>query len=324
MTTDSTRPHDDHMRPESGGTLRRDPATPSTFAVLGAITSQAALITGLLYYFGWTVKHAYYDYFGIDVRTLGYSTSDYLLSSIRATFSPALFFLVSLLVLLGVHRLVVLPALTTQSQQPDSPPSDSTQQVREGRMLARALTIALVAGVGSIAFVLAAYVFRTWFGWLPQICLPIVLIGGVVLLAYIAVLRTTYDAPLSVRTAPAHTVRYPWVLPLALIGVGFLAAFWAVGLYGDAHGQQEAAAKAGNLGVLTSVVVFSKDNLLLDGGGSQHLTVTNGDYGHLYTGLLLLAQTSDRYFLVPNNWKQGVDRVFVVRDNESIRVDLAS
>ena len=76
---------------------------------IGAVASQAALLTALLYYVGWARANATFDEFGIDPGVVGYGTEDYVLRSINATF-PALIVctFVGLLLLL-VHHSVVLP-----------------------------------------------------------------------------------------------------------------------------------------------------------------------------------------------------------------------
>lgn len=310
----------------------RNPDHTSAFAVFGAIISQAALITGLLYYFGWTYSHAYYAYFGVDVRMLGYSTSDYLLSSISVTFWPAMVSLLPLLVLLGAHRLVVLPALTAQPRHQrqrlattqQQPVVDEAAVPGVSRVLRWALTIVLGTGIGLIVFAVVAFTFTDELGGPLGIYLPIMLVAGVILLAYIVVLRTNYHAPLAMTHAPAYTAEHSWMLPLVLLAVGFLATFWAVGVYGDDQGRRQAEATADNLGEKTSVVVFSVDDLLIYGGGSQRdPTHADAKYHFMYSGLLLLAHGPDKYFLLPRDWKQGRDRVFVVRDNETVRVDLA-
>lgn len=291
--------------------------SPSTFAVLGAVTSQVALITGLLYYFGWTYSRAYYRYFGVDVRMLGYSTSDYLLSSIAVTYWPAVLSLLPLLVVIGAHRLVALPALA--ARQRDAGVEEG--QPNASSWIQWALTIMLDVGVGLVVYAVLAITFSAHLG----IYLPIMLLAGVILVAYALFLRTNLNAPMAMPTpAQAPTARTSWVLPLALLALGFLAAFWAVGLYGDDQGRRDADAKAHNLGELTTIVVFSVNELSIIGGNSQRDTAPGADahFRYRYTGLVLLANSADKYYLLPSNWQRCRDLVFVVRDAENIRVDM--
>lgn len=302
-------------------TGRHRPDSPSPFVVLGAITSQVALITGLLFYFGWTASRAYYDYFGVDVRALGYSTSDYLLSSISVTYWPAVASLLPFLVLLGVHRLVVAPALTARSQARAADslrPAGDDALSHDQRLLRRAMTVAFGVSIGLIVSAVVAIVLDASLG----IVLPVMLVVGVVLLAYLVVLGTVYHAPLTINHAPTQTASNPWILPLVLLGLGFLAAFWAVGLYGDHQGQRRAEATAHNLGKLTTVEVFSVNDLAIFGGGSQHDAIPLPTYRHRFSGLLMLAHSPDKYFLLPQDWQRCRDLVFVVADNETVRVNL--
>lgn len=75
------------------------------------VASQTALIIGLFYYFGWVRTQATFAYFGVDTSLIGYSTPNYVLRSIDAEFRPFLYAALITLVLLGIHRLVLRPAL---------------------------------------------------------------------------------------------------------------------------------------------------------------------------------------------------------------------
>jgi len=55
------------------------------------VASQTALLTAVLFYFGWARTSTTFAYFGVDVSLLGFSTSDYLLRSVNSAFRPLLF-----------------------------------------------------------------------------------------------------------------------------------------------------------------------------------------------------------------------------------------
>ena len=57
-------------------------------AAVGAVASQAALLTALLYYVGWSRAHASLEKFGLDPELVGYGTEEYVLRSINAAFPP--------------------------------------------------------------------------------------------------------------------------------------------------------------------------------------------------------------------------------------------
>ena len=56
----------------------------------GSIIAPATLITALLFYFGYVSSRAQYDYFGVDVDTVGLSTQDYVMRSPQPLLVPLL------------------------------------------------------------------------------------------------------------------------------------------------------------------------------------------------------------------------------------------
>ena len=61
--------------------------------------------------------------------------------------------------------------------------------------------------------------------------------------------------------------------------------------------------------------------LSLEGRGVQHTTQpSDSRYRHRYSGLLLLAEAQDRYFLLPVDWVKG-DSVFLIPESDDIRLD---
>ena len=62
-----------------------------------SVVAPLSLLTALMFYFGYAWARAQYDYFGIDVDTIGLSTQDYVMRSPAPLLTPLLTF-----VLLGV------------------------------------------------------------------------------------------------------------------------------------------------------------------------------------------------------------------------------
>src|SRR5829696_4296771 len=54
---------------------------PPLLKVLGQVVAPATLITALLIFFGWSRTTALFGWFGIDPTSLGFSSTDYLLTS---------------------------------------------------------------------------------------------------------------------------------------------------------------------------------------------------------------------------------------------------
>src|SRR5690349_6886947 len=76
---------------------------PPVLKVLGQVVAPATLITALLIFFGWARATALFGWFGIDPTSLGFSSTDYLLTSQDGLFLPgAVIALVVLLLTWGI------------------------------------------------------------------------------------------------------------------------------------------------------------------------------------------------------------------------------
>ncbi|HEX8769914.1 MAG TPA: hypothetical protein VF711_04010, partial [Acidimicrobiales bacterium] len=90
----------------STGGAQSEATVMRTVQSLGAVVGPTALITALLFYFGWAKTSAFSQYFGLNVSQFGFSTQDYLLQSIRSVFIPMGVVLLAGLVLLWTHRVL--------------------------------------------------------------------------------------------------------------------------------------------------------------------------------------------------------------------------
>lgn len=282
----------------------------STLATAGTITSQTVLITGLLYYFGWVRTNATLAYFGLDTSLVGFSITDYLLRSVNVAFTPFIGVACAALVLLGLHRLVVQRILNMIVTNP-------------ARRLARWIMI----GTSMVALALAAVViFRMLLpdqiAWASGLTSPLLLVVSVGLLGYVAHLRSTH--PEKLTTTPASHTR---IQALVLLTIGLLGALWAVSLYADRVGRQVAANTVADLSDgRPAVVIYSAERLALDGTGVEvaEIAQPGSRYRYQYSGIRLLVRSTDKYLLLPVGWQRGHDRVFLVPDDDSIRIDIAA
>lgn len=291
---------------------RGTPHLGTAVSLIGAVTSQAVLITALLYYFGWVYSHAYFGYFGVEVGMLGYSTSDYVLRSINAAAWP---FVGTLFVAAGsiaIHRHLVLPA------------SARVHGPRPRLVLRWAVFAVACVGVALVAVVGIEIMIRDDIESLP---LSIMLMLSVGLIGYRGVLQAEHpDLRRAHRTTAAGTGSNPWIASSVLLVLGLFGFLWGVGLYADQDGRHDAvAAAAAHFVDKPAIVVLSKDRLGIDGTGERvgEITVPGEKFRYVYSGLWLLAYTADRYFLLPQQWMVARDRVFILRDTDDIRVDIA-
>src|SRR3954468_23276814 len=62
-----------------------------------SVVAPLSVLTAVLFYFGYASSRAQFEYFGVDVDTIGLSTQDYVIRSPRVLLTPLL-----VLVLIGV------------------------------------------------------------------------------------------------------------------------------------------------------------------------------------------------------------------------------
>src|SRR5215207_1272715 len=78
----------------SDGEVSTEPLEPTTsaftrvLAIAGRVIAPTALVTAVLYYFGWARTEAAADRAGTDQSLFGYSTSDYVLRSVGPLYRP--------------------------------------------------------------------------------------------------------------------------------------------------------------------------------------------------------------------------------------------
>lgn len=195
-----------------------------------------------------------------------------------------------------------------------------------------------VAATCSIGVAITVLVAAVMFIQLPEstpavvtsalgLWLPVMLIAGVALLGYSNSLRIRYRALLGLR--PRNTNSETSALRInmaAFIALALIGCLWAVGSYAHREGTATAQqAENQHFHHYPSVMIFSIDRLGIQGPGTVtgHIDHPDERYKWVYSGVWLLARTPDRYILLPQQWKATRDRVFVIPDNDTIRIDIA-
>jgi hypothetical protein len=274
--------------------------------VLGQIIAPTTLITVLLVYFGWARTSAVYGVFGIDWAVLGFSTQDYVFRSIGTAFTPAIGLLLAFLVAVPAHDSLL--RLLAKAKRRDRP-----------RLVAK-IVVGLVTGIGvvlaalGVLGVVGAVRFRT--AW-PVV--PLMLGFGVLLLGY---------APTLYHAATGSTLggdrRSPPHVALRIVFGTFLVLclFWAVAVYGQKTGVEEAVRIASEPRALPGVIIYSPQSLKLDAPGLVETPLPGDDsrYRYRYDGLRLLVRGVDRYVLLPATWRPGM-RAIVLHDDPALRLE---
>lgn len=359
MTRDLPTDSDSRVEGVTPSALPRPMTDPNNLlTIIGTITSQAALITGLLYYIGWARTNSLFQYFGVDPSLVGFSTPDYVLRG-GSDVVHSLWIYVAFATALGlvtIHRLVMVPALMSTGLQSPPPSPDTISDLsspnfpyanRSGLSWmidstirsARALrhwrprissirwfirilqALAIVFAITVLAGILFHYL-----GALLGLVLPLLLIFSVVLLSYSARMHSTYPNVLAAMMPPPRLSQPSRAYPLTLLALGLIAGIWALTLYGDRLGTRYATDLAANLAIAPEVIVYSTDRIALHGPGITvtEITQSGTKYHYQYTGLRFLARTPDDFLLLPSKWKKGSDHTFLLRDNDSIRIDITA
>jgi hypothetical protein len=298
------------MRTKGGALQAPSSASARTIGALrelSAVLAPVTVLTGLLYFFGYLRARAFYGFFGIDLRSIGFSTTDYLAQSADTVFRP-----LAVLLAIGLGAVLLHIGLTITLDQ-----ADATLARRMALGLACLAMALLLAGITDLAFV-AIRVGNL-------LLAPIALIGGAVCLEYaVQILAAPKVGSARTRRLLKRTSTARRGLVIALV---IFAAFWATSDVADSEGRSAARLVADSLLVQTKVHVYSRDRLQIVGSGVQvtNLQTTNSAYRFRYDGLRLLLHSGDRWFLVRAVWdpENGED-VIVLQDNPSeLRIEVA-
>jgi hypothetical protein len=252
------------------------------------IVTPVTLISALLFYFGYVAARSQYEYFGIDVDTIGLSTQDYVMRSPQPLLVPLL-----VITLLAVAGLLLHNAIK---------PTETG--VRRAR---RAAAVVLLLGVvGLLAF--------PFIGQLPYYALivPGVIGLAAAALAYITYLRRKVDPELGTQR----------VLIALLAVVTVTCAFWATATTAQYSGRGLAKADARDLDKFPVVILDTKEKLALRSPGLEETALRPGagqTFNYRYRGLRLLVVGENRLFLVPQQWNASNTTVVVPLDS-SVRV----
>ena len=253
------------------------------------IVTPVTLITGLLFYSGYVSARSQYEYFGIDVDTIGLSTQDYVMRSPQPLLVPLL-----VLSLLAVAGLLLHNAIQ---------PRAGLIAVRRTRLAA---IIILALGV------LGLFLFPV-LGGLPYYAVVVPLTIG---------LAAAVLAYLSYLTTKLRDLK-PQVVLIGLLAVITLTcAFWATATTAPYSGRGLAKSAARQLDRFPVVILDTKERLHLRSPGVEETVLQPGagqTFNYRYRGMRLLIVGENRLFLVPRQWSAS-DTTLVVPLNESIRV----
>jgi hypothetical protein len=268
----------------------------------GSIIAPATLITALLFYFGYVSSRAQYDYFGVDVDTIGLSTQDYVMRSPQPLLVPML-----VLTLLGGGFLAAHLAIRRRAATDPA-----------FRSLAKRMVVAGLILLGLGLVLLFTYVAIGDWAYYPLVT-PLILAAGGTLTAY---------GMSTIRWMDGRSERTPvgsqFAASAVLVAIWFAVAagvFWATATVAEWSGRGLAKEQARNLGELPSVIVDSKQRLFLPAGIGVAERDLTGDadgqtFRYRYWNLRLLIHGRDRMFLVPTTWHPNNTTLLIPLDGD--------
>lgn len=284
------------------------------------IVAPATALSALLFYFGYVASRSQFEYFGIDVDTVGLGTQDYIMRSPQPLLVPMF-----VLALGGIGILALFAQtrrwVTAVSPGANGTPAETTQRARHVQRLAiGCLTIGLIVlGVGLV--LLLVYVrFRDW-AFYPLVT-PLLTASGAALIAYGSHIRE-----LTRRQPEQNSTEDPTLLlrrsaRALVIVVIVVSVFWTTATVAQWSGRGLAQRQALELDQLPSVILDTKERLYLRSPGIDEtaLEQSEGQTFHFrYRNLRLLINANDLMFLVPNKWSAS-NSTLVVRMDGSVRV----
>jgi len=261
------------------------------------VVAPLSLLTAVLFYFGYASSRAQYEYFGVDVDTIGLSTQDYVMRSPQPLLTPLLVLVLLAVAVATTHDAVRrrVHAAAAGSADPDAGVAARAEdRLAHLHRRFRGLELGGYALIVAGTLMLLGYpVLRAW--PLYPMATPLVMGLGAALALYGGRVR----GMLRSDERPLLGV----VLALALVLV--VDAFWATATLAQWSGRGSAHEIARHLDRLPTVVVDTRERLGPRSPNVEETLLprsTAQTFHYRYRGLHLLVQGKDRLFLVPGTW----------------------
>lgn len=270
----------------------------------GRIIAPATAVTTLLFYFGYVSSRAQYDYFGVDVDTVGLTTQDYVMRSPQPLLVP-------MLVLTLLSAALVAGHTAVRRRMSDS--ARYRLWFRRGVEMG----IALVA-IGVV--LLFVYPLVSGWAYYPLVTPLIFAVGGALTGYGLTMLRRLTPEP-SGTGSDLQTSRVVIVLVWVAVVAGI---FWATATVAQWSGRGLGQEQARHLDDLPSVILETKERLFLpsDTVVEEQVLAKASDeqeFRYRYWNLRLLIQGDDSMFLVPDTWDADNTTLMVPLDG-NVRV----
>jgi hypothetical protein len=271
--------------------------------LVGSIAAPVTVLTALLYYFGWVRTNAVFRYFGVDPAILGFGLPEYLTRSAGPAFKP-------MVILLLVTTLVLLVgrAVDQVERRGWVVPVAFRGRRRTVRPVASLLLVGGLAGVFTgVAVAVGMVTYPPIWAALALAC------GGL----------AAWHGARHLASSPGSLLGPSLIERTLVFGVVATALFWSTAAYSQQIGEQLAQSIDSNPASQPEVTIHSAEDLNL---WSEPDTVAEqGKFPYTYRGFRLLTYANDRWFLLSGeHTASGRHQLVVVRDDDSVRVDLSA
>ena len=262
-----------------------------------SVVAPLSVLTAVLFYFGYASSRAKFEYFGVDVDTIGLSTQDYVMRSPQALLTPLLVLvLVGVVVAIGndVFRRRVHAAAVASTDADEAVAGQGRERLAQ---LDRSFRLVELAGWCLLAVgALLLFGYALLQDWTPYpLVTPLVMGVGAGLALWSARLRG--------QIRPEAKPRTGLVLALSLVLV--TDVFWATATVAQWSGRGSAQQLALRLDRLPTVIVDTRERLNSVSPDIKETALPASEaqtFHYRYRGLHLLIQGKDRLFLVPGQW----------------------
>jgi hypothetical protein len=260
-----------------------------------------SILSALLFYFGYVSSRAQYEYFGLDVDTIGLGTQDYIMRSPQPLLVPLL-----LLTLLGAGGLLLHAVIHRRITNMGLP----LHRIR--RLISAAKVTGAVVLAAAIVLLFAYGLVREWAAY--SLVTPLLVITGGGLAAYAWRLSDLIgEAPTDgpATSTPAHADPGAMLRRAGRFMIYVLivtAVFWATATVAQWSGRGQARDTAVHLDRLPRVILDTKERLYLRSLVVEESRLPDAEgqtFRYRYRRLRLLVIGRDRMFLVPEVWSAG-------------------
>lgn len=276
---------------------------PRPFDVIGLITMLLTVSAAVLLYMGWAFLDGYLKTFNVNATHMGFGADEYILYGIKI-FSP-----------IFLPWMVAIPLLLSAAARRAELSQLLPERARRagrhlmGRRPVQVVTnVRFIGAVVTLAGLVIAVTALTKWQTNTYLLLAPAIVGPLML------------------TWPSRDERNNRLPFAASVVISTFCLLWAVAVYAQERGRQDAQEFLDSLPHKTQVAIFSKDSLAINAPGVTSRPISSGKYRHLYTGLRLLLIRNDRYYLLPvvtkKQQKNGEGRTFVLTEEDGLRLEL--